>query len=171
MIILPHRRVIRMLNLLITLSLLLPSSDLERWDESIWNEGCIYWGILESEEEWGQTLTKTEGVGHTHIWSGLKGNNVGKRELTGSLIYGSNWNFSVCAILQHFFWKTACTSANGGWGEMFILGQWLEGKAAWMEFLGLCSQLTAIILQIRLLPALFSLMLIPRVDVCDQDCH
>lgn len=49
---------------------------------------------------------------------------------------------------------------------MFILGQWLDRKSAWMESLGLCSQLTVVILQIRVLPALFSLLLITRVEVC-----
>lgn len=39
---------------------------------------------------------------------------------------------SVCAIHQHFSWITACVFLiTGGWGEMFILGQWLEGKAPW----------------------------------------
>lgn len=60
----------------------------------------------------GSHLPKMKGVGaHAELkWP----EGMVKRELTESLVSGPNCNSSVCAIYQHFFWITACTSTNGG---------------------------------------------------------
>lgn len=83
MIILPCRRVTRMLNSLITL--LSASSrqwSWERWDQSILSEGCNS-GNWEAEEQGGvPTYQKWSGGRWMQNWSDLKGNDVVKRELT-----------------------------------------------------------------------------------------
>lgn len=80
----------------------------------------------------GGLLTKSEagGSGWEEV-SGLKGNDVTRRELTGVWSLSLTELFSACAVPQHCFWISVCTSADGRWAEMFILGQWLEEKAPW----------------------------------------
>lgn len=84
-----------------------------------------------------QPLTKNEVA--------LKGNDMVRRELTGSLFSGTNGNFSVCALHQRFFWITACTSLLLG-----VEKKCLSWDSGWKErlfgvSLALCSQLAAII--------------------------
>lgn len=62
-------------------------------------------------EGWPLTKVKQEEVDEE--LSGLKGNDVTRRELTGSLVTRPSLNFLSCAVPQHCFWISVCTSADG----------------------------------------------------------